>query len=132
MKIFFDTNVVFSAMITSDGLCSQVLEKVLKEHTVIVSAEVLSELRAILKRKTSLTQKDIKEIILAYSEVWFLTTKRKKHAVEVRDTDDQVILERALGEGAEILITGDNDLLEIRDDVKELKIISPKEFLHTF
>jgi len=132
MKIFFDTNVVFSAIITSDGLCSQVLEKGLKEHTVIVSAEVLSELRSILKRKTSLTQKEIKEIVSAYSGVWILTQKQKKHAVAVRDPDDQIILERALGEGAEILITGDKDLLDIRDEIKALKIVSPKAFLHTF
>jgi len=132
MKIFFDTNVVFSAIITSDGICSQVLEKGLKEHSVIVSAEVLSELRTILKRKTNLTQKDIKEIITAYSEVWFLTKKRKKHTIVIRDPDDQAILESALGEEVEILITGDKDLLEIRDEVKELMIVSPKEFLHTF
>ncbi len=132
MKVFLDTNIVFGAIISPKGLCSKVIEKAVKEHTIAVSRDVASELRSILTRKTKRTPEEIEGAITAYLALGDITTKRKKHKVKIRDPDDQVILERALGEGVEVLITGDNDLLTVQEEVEELKIIHPKDFLHHF
>jgi len=132
MKIFLDTNVLVGAVFSPTGVCFKVIEKVYEEHTIVISVEVLNELGDVLKRKTTLTDQEIAKVIYRHGKLGLVTQKQKKHAVAVRDPDDQIILERVLGEGAEILITGDKDLLDIRAEVKALKIVSPKAFLHTF
>lgn len=46
----------------------------------------------------------------------------------VRDQDDRWVLESALRANADLLVTGDKDLLEISDKINQLKIISPRGF----
>lgn len=48
------------------------------------------------------------------------------HNIEVRDPDDAWVLASALAAGAEVLVTGDEDLLDLRDDVEEILITNPR------
>ena len=48
--------------------------------------------------------------------------------VQVRDEDDRWVLESALRAKADVLITGDKDLLDISKQVPQLKIVTPREF----
>ena len=52
----------------------------------------------------------------------------KPSDVNVRDEDDRWVLESALRAKADILVTGDKDLLVISKSVSQLKIISPRGF----
>jgi predicted nucleic acid-binding protein len=47
--------------------------------------------------------------------------------IAVRDPDDAVILGEALGAGAEVLVTGDKDLLEVRG-ANAIRIVDPRGF----
>jgi predicted nucleic acid-binding protein len=53
---------------------------------------------------------------------------RKKLQI-CRDTADNILLECCLAAKADFLITGDKDLLEIRDLPFNLKILSPRKFV---
>jgi len=44
----------------------------------------------------------------------------------VRDADDERVLASALLAHADVLVTGDKDLLSIKDEVKELIITDPR------
>ena len=48
--------------------------------------------------------------------------------VEVRDPDDDIVLASAIAAGAEILIAGDKDLLDIAGQVESLRIMTPRAF----
>ena len=48
--------------------------------------------------------------------------------VEVRDPDDDIVLASAIAAGAEILITGDKDLLDSAGQVESLRIMTPRAF----
>ncbi len=48
--------------------------------------------------------------------------------VQIRDEDDRWVLESALRAKADVLITGDKDLLDISKQVPQLKIVTPREF----
>jgi hypothetical protein len=50
VRIFFDTNVLVSAFLAR-GLCADLLRLVLREHTLVSSEVVLTELRDVLSRK---------------------------------------------------------------------------------
>jgi predicted nucleic acid-binding protein len=51
----------------------------------------------------------------------------------VRDPNDEKVLAAALGNRAGYLVTGDEDLLALRDDprIKGLRIVTAREFLET-
>jgi len=48
--------------------------------------------------------------------------------VEVRDPDDEIVLASAIAAEAEILITGDKDLLDVAGRVDALRIMTPRTF----
>ncbi len=48
--------------------------------------------------------------------------------IQIRDEDDRWVLASAINAKAEVLITGDKDLLDIASKVKKLRIITPRGF----
>jgi predicted nucleic acid-binding protein len=53
---------------------------------------------------------------------------QKPSEIKVRDEDDQWVLESALQAKADILVTGDKDLIIISKNVPGLRITTPREF----
>ncbi len=46
----------------------------------------------------------------------------------MRDSDDEVVLASAIAAEAEILVTGDSDLLDVADKTQILQIMTPRTF----
>jgi predicted nucleic acid-binding protein len=69
--------------------------------------------------------KEIEEFLRSYD-----VTPRpdKLPDLKLKDKDDLVIIASALAASAEILITGDRELIELREKPKGLKICSPRDF----
>jgi predicted nucleic acid-binding protein len=51
-----------------------------------------------------------------------------KSEIIIRDEDDRWVLQSAINAQADILITGDKDLLEITDQIEKPKILTPRQF----
>ena len=126
MKVFLDTNVLASAA-TTRGLCADVLREVFARHEFLLSDQVLSELGRVLKLKFG----EPEELIDSF--LWLLQqdTVRVEPAVlpqvELGDKDDLGILGAALQGEAEVLVTGDKELLAL-GRVESLAILSPRQF----
>ncbi len=127
MRVFLDTNVLVSAYATR-GLCADVLRLVLAEHELITAEVVLQELERVLLGKIRLTP-DVVQDVLAFLRQYPAEPKPEARAdLPVRDPDDAWVLASALAAGAEVLVTGDLDLLEIAAAVRELRITTPRGF----
>lgn len=127
MKVFLDTNVLVSGFATR-GLCADVIRLILAEHELIIGDVVLREVERVLKRKIGLPTEQIQEI-LAFLETQTVQPKPKLPSpLQVRDEDDQWILASALAAKAEVLVTGDKDLLDVADKVGGLTITDPRGF----
>lgn len=50
----------------------------------------------------------------------------KPSDIKVRDEDDRWVLESSLRANADILVTGDKDLLVLSRNITQIKIISPR------
>ena len=111
MRVFLDTNVLVSAFATR-GVCADVLRVVLAEHTLVTGEVVLQELGRVLRRRIGLPPGAIKEIdeFLREQEV---TAKPSAPAVPERDPDDRWVVASAIESRADVLVTGDRDLLDI-------------------
>lgn len=127
MKVFLDTNVLVGGFATR-GLCADVIRLILAEHELTIGDVVLREVERVLKQKIGLPTEQIQEI-LAFLETQTVQPKPKLPSpLQVRDEDDQWILASAFAAKAEVLVTGDKDLLDVADKVGGLTITDPRGF----
>lgn len=126
MKVFLDTNVLASAVATR-GLCADVLREVLASHELLTSAHVLSELRRVLRSKFGVPQDVVTDFIELLQQDAVLAEPGQLPAVNITDQDDLVILSAAISAGADVFVTGDQELLDI-GHIENLVILSPRQF----
>ena len=126
MRVFLDTNVLVSAFATR-GLCADVMRVVLAEHQLITGEIVLSELRKALGRRIKLPAATIEDIVALIREQEVVPKPRKPSDLPIRDPDDRWIIASALAGRADVLVTGDRDLLDIADRAP-LPVLDPRAF----
>jgi putative PIN family toxin of toxin-antitoxin system len=126
MKIFLDTNVLASAAATR-GLCADVLREVFASHDLFISEQVLNELGRVLRVKFGVVQDLIDDFILLLQQDSVLAQPSQVPRVKLQDKEDLTILAAAITAGAEVLITGDKELLDL-GRVGNLEILSLRQF----
>lgn len=127
MKIVFDTNVLFSAFI-AHGACAGLYEKCIYHVQIIVSPDILRELERKLVTKARLSTAEAREVIHAVradAEVVKVTPLPKPVC---RDVDDDFILAVALTAKADAIVTGDQDLLVLKQ-FQGIPILNPRDCL---
>ena len=127
MRVFLDTNVLVSAYATR-GLCSDVLRLILSEHDLLTAEVVLEELERILSTKIKLSPTVIEETITFLRQYHVEPKPRELLPIQVADPDDAWVLASAVKAEADVLITGDPDLLSIATEVEEVRIVNPRGF----
>ncbi|MBU4321085.1 MAG: putative toxin-antitoxin system toxin component, PIN family [Thermodesulfovibrionales bacterium] len=126
MRVFLDTNVLASAVATR-GLCADVLREVLSSHDLIISKHLLNELKEVLQRKFGIPSPLISEFVDMLQQDTILVNPDNPPQIQIKDKDDLMILSAALTANADLLVTGDKELLAL-DKVKNLEIVSPRLF----
>ncbi len=126
MRVFLDTNVLASAAATR-GLCADVLREVLASHELLTSAQVLSELRRVLRNKFGVDHDLIDDFIWLMRQDTVLARPGQLPGVEIQDQDDLPILSAAISAVADVFVTGDKELLGI-GRIEKLAILSPRQF----
>lgn len=134
MRIILDNNVVISALIIENSVPYRVYRKVAESHTLFISEEVVIELITRIKRKKFnkyfRTEIIRDELILAYLETCQKIIVNHKVSV-CRDPDDNKFLELAVSSKADLIISGDPDLL-VMNPFNEIRIITPADFLNRY
>ena len=126
MRVFLDTNVLVAAFATR-GLCADVMRAVLAEHQLITGEVVLAELRDVLDRRIKLPAATIADIVALLRTQEVVPKPLKPSDVPVRDPDDRWILASATAGRADVLVTGDQDLLAVAEEAT-LPILDPRGF----
>lgn len=123
----FDTNVLFAAQFAK-GVCAQLYEEALRDEPPITSKFILDELQSKLVSKLHLT---LDEAVATRKEIEgecrnFVVSPLANPVC--RDPDDDMILATAVSGGAEMIVTGDKDLLTI-EVYAGIRILTPAECL---
>lgn len=126
MRVCLDTNVLASAIATR-GLCADVLQVILAEHELVVGEKVLAELNRVLVRKFGASRELATETDKFLREEGEVIGEAPRLQVSIRDPDDVTVLEQAVAGSADVLVTGDRDLLEMTSAVS-IRILSPRAF----
>ena len=124
MRVLLDTNVLVAAF-TTRGICQDVLQIVLAEHQLLVGQTVLTELERVLEGKLRMPAHQVEEVLTFISEHAEIVRPTAPATWPERDPDDQWIAAAALDGLADILVTGDKDLLEA-EHVTKLRIVTPR------
>ncbi len=110
MRVFFDTNVLVSALLAR-GLCADLLRLVLTEHTLVTSEVVLAELRDVLSRKGRLSAQQIEDLDSFLREQPVAPRPAQTLELGLVDADDEWVLASALLAQADLFVTGDQGVL---------------------
>ncbi|NHA14173.1 putative toxin-antitoxin system toxin component, PIN family [Thioalkalivibrio sp. XN279] len=124
MKVALDTNVLVSAFATR-GLCADLFNLVLAEHELILGVTVLAESQRVLRQKMRIPVETTRELIAFLRREAMVVGKTPALPVVIRDASDGLVLAEAVAGGAEVLVTGDQDLLSIAAD-SPIEILSPR------
>lgn len=126
MKVFLDTNVLVSAF-TTRGLCADVFRLILAEHELVLGRPVLDELERVLARRFRMPAPEVDAIPTFLHDYPIAEADVELPELDIRDPDDRPVLASALAAGADILISGDRDLLAI-EQVFDPRIMNPRGF----
>ena len=126
MKVFLDTKVLVSAFI-SHGLSAELFRLIIKEHNLVIGDVVLEELQRILLEKFGMPISQVKDILNYLNTFEKYHYSGEKSPLDLRDKDDEKVLAVAIKSKCDVLVTGDKDLLDIRENVPQ-KILNPREF----
>jgi uncharacterized protein len=129
VKVFLDTNVLVSAL-TTRGLCADLVELLIEENCeVLLGAPVVVELRRILAEKFNANLENLAfapEFLARLTPVADSPTTLPTR-VSIPDPDDVPVVACALAAHANVFITGDKALLDLKK-VRGMAILSPRGF----
>jgi putative PIN family toxin of toxin-antitoxin system len=129
----FDTNSLISALLISTSVSRQAFDKALDHYQVLISTERISEFDDVASRKKFEKYLDPEEREgfeeLLHREARFVEVSEEITAC--RDPDDDTFLALAVAGDADVLISGDEDLL-VLDPFRGVRIVQPRAFLDAF
>jgi uncharacterized protein len=124
VKVFPDTNVLVSAFATR-GLCAELFEILSLEQELVIGEVVLRELRRILRDRIKVPATTIDEIEALLRGYVVVAKPRRNLRLGLRDRDDEWVVASAVAASADLLVSGDRDLLTIKNP--PIRIVTPRE-----
>lgn len=125
MRIFFDTNVLASALM-GHGLCRDLLDRVVIEHTVVLGVPVREELHRVLTSKFRVPADLWGQLASKLREFEQAPSADIPLSVSIPDPDDVPVLACAVSAKANVFVTGDKALLDLRR-IDDMPILSPRQ-----
>ena len=128
MKAVFDTNIFVSALAIPGGQAERAIDLVIDARVnLCISKEIIHEVLGVLAQKFSKGPEELSRTAVFLSELAELTVPRKKLAV-LDDEPDNRILECAVTGRADVIVTGDRAMLNLKK-YQEIRIFSLRQFL---
>ena len=126
MRLVLDTNVLLAAVL-APGLCRELLRKHLHPHDLICSQALLREFEEKLRDKVGVEPAAV-PLFTAYRKRVEMVAPTPLPAPVCRDPDDDLVLATAVAGTADIILTGDKDLLILKQHAG-IHIRTPRQFL---
>src|SRR5215469_5092526 len=131
MRIVFDTNIYIAAVLRG-GFAEDIIALADKKAiTLLTSKEILQELENKLLVKLKFTHDQVNFIIKRINRLSIVIETKEKITQIVRDPDDNKILECAVTGNANLIVSSDQDLIQLKS-YRNIPIIHPKTLSWTF
>jgi len=122
MKVVLDTNIFLSGLMLPKSVPGRIVSAWhASSFDLVCSEPMLVELARVLaypkiRKRTGWTDEDIERFVSLLRFRAEVVNIEATHAVVPRDADDASVLATLIASGADILVSGDQDLLALRDD----------------
>ena len=123
MRLVFDTNVLFAAYI-SRGACAALYEQSLAAETLLTSEAILAEFEEKLIAKANVPADEAAAVRRQTAADAIVVAPVALAAPVCRDADDDVILGTAIAAHADLIVTGDKDLI-VLGSYEGIPIVTP-------
>ncbi|HSB05882.1 MAG TPA: putative toxin-antitoxin system toxin component, PIN family [Thermodesulfobacteriota bacterium] len=128
MRVVFDTNIFVSAFVILGSLAEKAILKIIEgDDTLLLSKGILDELLTVLSTKFSRDREEISRVAVILSEM----TEWVKPTLQIgvlKDEPDNRVLECAVGGKADVIVTGDKEMLRLTN-YERTKLVSLKAYL---
>ena len=136
MKVLLDTNIWISALIWGGQVSPILLLAEETRLTLIISDPIFNELSTVIRykklqrkiRSAGATPDTLLEIVQTLTE---LHPAASVTVPELRDPKDAIILGTAIASNADVIVTGDQDLL-VLTEFSGIPILTPQDFLRQY
>jgi uncharacterized protein len=132
-RFVVDTNVLISALLFKTSIPFQAIELAEKQGIILYSEATLNELEQVLNRKKFnkyLSLEDRQLFLLKFISSSQLVSITENITV-CRDEKDNKFLELAVSGNANVIVTGDMDLL-VLNPFQAVEIVTPDQFIDRF
>jgi len=128
MRVVFDSNIFISALVIPGSQADNAILRIIdgKDHLVL-SKFIIDETLTVLSRKFSRDREAISRTALYLSDLGEIAAPSSKLKI-LNDDPDNRILECAISGNADIIVTGDKEMLELQE-FQGIRIISLREYL---
>ncbi len=136
MKVILDTNVWVSAWLWAGLPAKIVMLNRSRSITIYASQALLNEIEGTLRKekfrdKIRQLQSSVEEIVLKTQRQVELCPTISIEVPQLRDRNDTIVLAAAVAAQAEVVVTGDRDLL-VLNPFSDISILTPQGFLDIY
>ncbi|MGM0575401.1 MAG: putative toxin-antitoxin system toxin component, PIN family [Myxococcota bacterium] len=126
MRVVLDSNVLVAAL-AAHGTCAELFEYVLADHEFAIDDNLVGEVERVLRDKIRVPVDRIEAFTRLLRRRGVLLDAAPPSEPACRDPDDDRILALCRAFEADILVTGDKDLL-VLDPWEGMGIVPPRDF----
>lgn len=131
MRVMLDTNILISVFLFKSKNMNILIEKLSKEHEIIICSYTIEELKELMKFKFKVDINELDEFLKNFPfDLVYSPISIEEKLFDIRDKDDYIILHTAIIENVDIFITGDKDFNGV--DVDRPEIMNAREFLEKY
>jgi len=123
-RVLVDTNVIVSALIFPQSAPAHAVLTVIETEHLVLTQWILDELHDLIDRKWP---DRLPALELFLNTVGYEILGVGSPGVEIRDVDDQPILDAAISAGVDVIVTGDKDFLAL--EIDRPLILTVREYL---
>lgn len=129
-RIVLDTNVLISAILSTTSVPAQSLDRALRDGQFLASVATLRELteKLLSARFDPYVPRDRREALLQRFAAVLEIVQVLQEVRECRDPDDDMFLEVAVNGRADVVVSGDRDLLALHP-FRGAAILTPTQYI---
>jgi len=128
MRVVFDTNIFISALAIPGSHAEKAVSRIIEgREELVISPDIIKEVLSVLSLKFGRDREALSHVAVILSELGELVEPKQTVRV-LKDEPDNRILECATFRKADIIVTGDKEMLRLKEHMG-VKIASLREYL---
>jgi putative PIN family toxin of toxin-antitoxin system len=129
-RVVIDTNVLISSLFFTTSTPARAVEKAVTKAQLVATTETLREVieRLLLPKFDRYVRRERREALLQRVASLVEIVEVLQHIRASRDPKDDKFLDAAVNGRADVIVTGDNDLLDL-NPYRGIAIVTPADYL---